>query len=112
MRRTVRGNSQKENTMRAMLCLGVLAMFIGCDASKSELDSTKTSLSEVTKQRDDLKAQVATLQQQLVTAQGDLAKEKASETAASEKSGKSTVASKSAAGDSGATAKNKHAHKS
>ncbi len=100
--------------MRAMMCLGVLAMLVGCDASKAELDSTKSTLTDVTKERDDLKAQVATLHQQLITAQGDLAKEKATETAANEKSGKSTVASKSTAAEAAPAAKNKnkHAHKS
>ncbi len=98
--------------MKAMLCLGVLAMLVGCDSSKVDLENAKTTLSNVTRERDDLKVQVASLQQQLTTAKTDLAKEKATEAAAPEKNGKTTMAAKSSPSDSSTTAKSKHAHKS
>ncbi|HVV49641.1 MAG TPA: hypothetical protein VHO06_08280 [Polyangia bacterium] len=96
--------------MKTMMCLGVLALLVGCDASKAELDQTKTTLSSVTHERDDLKAQVATLQQQLSSTKAELAKEKTAEAAAADKNAKPAMASK--ATESSSSAKNKHAHKS
>ena len=98
--------------MKTMMCLGVLAMLVGCDASKAELDSTKTTLTNVTRERDELKAQVATLQQQLTITQGELAKEKAAETASTDKSGKPAMASKTATSGTSTASKNKPSHKS
>jgi len=97
--------------MRGMMCLGVLAMLVGCDASKADLDSTRTALANVTKERDDLKAQVATLEGQLTSTKADLEKEKA--TQAADKAGKATMATKTSAVDAPKTAaKGKRAHKS
>lgn len=98
--------------MKMLMCLGVLALFVGCDGSKVELESAKTNLANVTKERDDLKAQVATLQQQFSNAKADLAKEKAAEAQASEKNSKAPLASKGSSGDSTAAPKTKHTHKS
>jgi len=85
-------------------------MLVGCDASKAELDSTKSTLTSVTHERDDLKAQVATLQQQLTSTQGDLAKEKAAD--AADKTTKSTMAAKTTTVGSPTASKHKTAHKS
>ncbi len=98
--------------MKAMMCLGVLAMLVGCDASKAELDSTKTTLANVTRERDELKAQAATLQQQLTITQGELTKEKAAETASTDKSGKAAMASKTTTSGTSPASKNRPAHKS
>ena len=98
--------------MKTMMCLGVLAMLVGCDASKAELDSTKATLTNVTRERDDLKAQVATLQQQLTSTQGDLAKAKAAETGSTDKSGKAAMASKTTTSGASTASKNRSAHKS
>jgi hypothetical protein len=62
--------------MKYLCCIGLLGLLAGCDASKAELESTKSTLSSVTKERDDLKTQVGSLQQQLDTARADLAKAK------------------------------------
>lgn len=98
--------------MKAILCLGVLAMLVGCDGSRVELESAKSNLANVTRERDDLKVQVATLQQQLTTAKSDLAKAKVAEPPPADKNAKPTMASKSSAPGSSTTSKNKHAHKS
>ena len=98
--------------MKTMMCLGVLAMLVGCDASKAELDSTKTTLTNVTRERDELKAQVATLQQQLTITQGELAKEKAAEPAPTDKSSKPAMASKTTTSGTSTASKNRPAHKS
>ncbi|HVZ88982.1 MAG TPA: hypothetical protein VHG72_18580 [Polyangia bacterium] len=99
--------------MKSILCLGALMMLVGCDTSKADLESAKTTLASVTQERDNLKTQVTSLQQQLVTAQSDLAKEKAAETAATDKNGKATMAAASKTATPGAPAgKSKHAHKS
>lgn len=63
--------------MKWMMCLGVLAMLAGCDSSKPELDQTKATLASVTQERDNLKNQVTTLQQQLDATKAELAKAKA-----------------------------------
>lgn len=64
--------------MRLLMCLGLLTMLgAGCDSSKQELDSTKSTLADVTKERDDLKTQVANLQKQLDDSKVELAKAKA-----------------------------------
>lgn len=62
--------------MRWMMCIGVVAMLAGCDASKEDLESTKSALSTVTSERDQLKIQVTTLQQQLDVSKAELAKAK------------------------------------
>ena len=98
--------------MKLIMCLGVLAMLAGCDGSKVELETAKTDLANATKERDELKIQVASLQQQLNNVKQDLAKEKAAEAQAPEKGKPAPVAAKSASGDSSATPKSKHAHKS
>ncbi len=98
--------------MRAIMCLGVLALLVGCDGSRVQLESEKTDLANVTRERDDLKVQLATMQQQLNTLKADLAKEKTAEALATEKNGKTPMASKSTAGDSSATRNSNHNHKS
>ena len=70
--------------MKLFMCLGVLALLVGCDGSKVELERTKTDLANTTKDRDDLKTQVATLLQQLTVAKADLAKEKTAEALAAD----------------------------
>jgi peptidoglycan hydrolase CwlO-like protein len=62
--------------MKWLMCMGVVALLGGCDSSKQELDSTKTTLNSVTAERDDLKAKNATLQQQLDATKAELAKAK------------------------------------
>ena len=94
--------------MKWMLCMGVLAMLAGCDASKDELESTKATLSSVTKERDDLKAQVTKLQQQVDTEKAELAKATAPATTAT-----ATKTTPPPANDAkGIAAKAKHGHKS
>jgi peptidoglycan hydrolase CwlO-like protein len=63
--------------MKWLMCMSVVALLGGCDSSKQELDSTKTTLNSVTAERDDLKAKNATLQQQLDATKAELAKAKA-----------------------------------
>jgi septal ring factor EnvC (AmiA/AmiB activator) len=85
------------------MCLGLVAMLGGgCDQSKQELESTKSSLDSVTKERDDLKTQVATLQKELDTTKAELTKAKTPPPAVL--AVKTTPAKKEAAGRS------KHAH--
>ena len=96
--------------MKTMLCLGVLAMLVGCDGSRVELESTKATLANVTRERDDFKVQVATLQQQLATSKADLAK--ATEPPPADKNGKPTMAAKSSPPGSSTVSRDKHAHKS
>lgn len=98
--------------MRMVMYLGVLALLVGCDGSKVELESAKTNLANVTRERDDLTTQVATLQQQLSSAKADLAKEKTAEAEAAERNAKPPIASKSGSRDSSAAPKNKRTHKS
>jgi chromosome segregation ATPase len=101
--------------MKAILCLGVVAFLASCDNSKQELATTQATLSDVTKERDDLKSKVASLQQELDTTKSDLSKEKAEKT---EKMPSNTMAAtkapdtKGAAADAKAAAKGKHGHKS
>jgi hypothetical protein len=98
--------------MKAIMCLGVLAFLVGCDGSRVQLESAKTDLANVTRERDDLKVQLATMQQQLNAVKADLAKEKTAEAMAAEKSGKGPMASKTSSGDSSASSKSKRNHKS
>ena len=95
--------------MRWMMCLGVVALLVGCDGSKQELDSTKASLTEVTKERDALKGQVAVLQQQLDASKAELAKTKTPATPAT--SATATAAkTDAAAAKTAAPEKGKHHH--
>ncbi|HEX4460723.1 MAG TPA: hypothetical protein VIA18_22245 [Polyangia bacterium] len=57
-----------------MMCIGVVAMLVGCDASKDELESTKTTLATITSERDQLRTEVTTLQKQLDDSKAQLAK--------------------------------------
>lgn len=98
--------------MKAIMSLGILALLVGCDGSKLELESAKTDLASVTRERDDLKTQVASLQGQLANAKADLAKEKTAEGQSADKNNKAPMASKTSSGDSSAAPKSKHAHKS
>lgn len=95
--------------MKWMMCIGVVAMLVGCDASKEELESTKTTLASVTKERDDLKAQLTTAQQQLATAKADLAKAKP---AAPATAAATTKPGDAKSGAAAPAAKTKHGHKS
>ncbi|HWE30759.1 MAG TPA: hypothetical protein VHB97_22280 [Polyangia bacterium] len=99
-----------------MMCLGVVALLGGCDASKNELESTKTTLNSVTSERDNLRTQNADLQKQLDATKAQLAK---ATTPASPAAGATaaTTASKTtktpdAAAKHPAAEKGKHAHKS
>jgi regulator of replication initiation timing len=51
-----------------------VALLAGCDSSKQELETTKSTLSTMTKERDDLKAENTKLQQQLDATKAELAK--------------------------------------
>jgi regulator of replication initiation timing len=97
--------------MKSMLmCLGVVALLApGCDSSKQELETTKSTLSTMTKERDDLKAENTKLQQQLDATKAELAKATAPAAAAATTAAKTpaaTDAKKAPAAD-----KSKH-HKS
>lgn len=98
--------------MKAIICLGFVALLVGCDGSKLELESAKTNLANVTRERDDLKTQVATLEGELSGLRTDLAKEKTAAAQAADKSNKAPMASKSNSGESSPPPQNKHAHKS
>jgi hypothetical protein len=63
--------------MRWISCLGLLAFLAGCDASKAELESTKTTLSSVMQERDNLKSQLTALHTELDATKAELAKAKA-----------------------------------
>jgi phage shock protein A len=63
--------------MRLILCLGICALLGGCDSSKEELQSTKSTLEMVTKERDDLKGQLTQVQQKLDATKAELDKAKA-----------------------------------
>ena len=54
------------------LC-GLATSFIGCDASKEELDKTKTQLAAMTTERDTLKTQLAAAQGATTAAQAQVA---------------------------------------
>lgn len=62
--------------MKSMLmCLGIVALLApGCDNSKQELETTKSTLTTMTKERDDLKAENTKLQQELDATKAQLAK--------------------------------------
>ena len=60
--------------MRWMMCIGVVAMMVGCDGSKEELESTKTTLATITSERDQLRSEVTALQKQLDDSKIQLAK--------------------------------------
>jgi len=60
-----------------LMCIGMVALLGGCDQSKAELDSTKSTLASVTQERDNLKTQNTQLQQQLDATKAELAKAKA-----------------------------------
>ena len=98
--------------MKAIMCLGVLGLLVGCDGSRVQLESAKTDLANVTRERDELKVQLATLQQQLNGVKADLAKEKTTEALTNEENGKAPMASKGSSGGSSATSKSSHNHKS
>jgi hypothetical protein len=91
--------------MKWIMGMGIVAMLVGCDASKDELVSTQTTLANVTKERDDLKSQLATTQQQLDATKAELAKTKAAATV-------TPPAPAAAKSDAAPAAKTKHAHKS
>jgi hypothetical protein len=110
--RARRGDFKEEITMKAIMCLGVLAMLVGCDGSKLELESAKTNLANVTRERDDLKTQVATLEGELTGLRTALAKEKTAEAQSVEKNNKAPMGSKSSSGETSPSPQNKHAHKS
>jgi hypothetical protein len=108
---------KEETAMKAIICFGMLAMLAGCDTSKVELESAKTNLMNVTRERDDLKVQLATLQQQLSTTRSDLEKEKlAAAQATTGKTNsagpKAAMAAKGGATDGATPGKKKSAHKS
>ncbi len=65
--------------MKWLMCMSVIAlpMLGGCDQSKQELESTKSTLSSVTAERDQLKTQNTALQKQLDDTKAELAKAKA-----------------------------------
>jgi multidrug resistance efflux pump len=98
--------------MKWVMGMGIVAMLIGCDASKDELASTKSTLASVTTERDNLKSQLATAQQQLDATKAELAKATASATppANGAKTPGAATAGKTDAAPA-AAAKNKH-HKS
>ena len=100
--------------MKMTVCLFFVAFLASCDSSKQELDTTKATLSDVTKERDDLKSKVASLQQELDTSKTDLAKEKAENQKMTSAMAVKGADGKGASTDAkaAAAAKGKHGHKS
>ncbi len=97
--------------MRAMMCLGAVLFLASCDGSKQELANTQSTLNSVTKERDDLKAKVLTLQEQLNTTKTQLAAAKSAP--ATGALAAKTAEPKSTPNPANAkSAKSKHAHKS
>ena len=91
--------------MKWIMGMGIVAMLVGCDASKDQLTSTQSQLASVTKERDDLKSQLATTQQQLDATKAELAKAKTTAAATP------PTAAPATAGKTEPAAKSKH-HKS
>jgi hypothetical protein len=99
--------------MRAILCLGAMMFLASCDSSKQQLATTQASLTDVTKERDDLKSKVASLQEDLDATKVDLAKAKAVPAAPNGAVAAKTPETKAAASDTNnKAAKAKHGHKS
>ena len=100
--------------MKTILCLFAVAFLASCDSSKQELDTTKATLTDVTKERDDLKTKVASLQQELDATKTDLAKEKAEKDQMTSAMATKGADAKGAGTDAkaAAAAKGKHGHKS
>jgi phage shock protein A len=100
--------------MKAILCLGVMAFLASCDSSKEQLANAQSSLADVTKQRDELKTKVASLQQDLDSTKADLAKAKAAQATPTGTMAAKPADNKNGAGDTNvkASSKGKHAHKS
>ena len=95
--------------MRLIICFGAFALLAGCDASKDELESTKATLTTVTKERDDFKSQLAAAQQQIATDKAELAKAKTAEAATK---APAPANGKSATAPATPAAKSKNPHKS
>jgi phage-related tail protein len=99
--------------MRAILCLGAVMFLASCDSSKHQLETAQANLTDVTKQRDDLKAKVASLQEELDATKVELAKAKAVPPAANGAVAAKAPETKSAPSDTkDKAAKAKHGHKS
>ena len=99
--------------MRVILCLGAVALLASCDGSKEQLTTTQASLTQVTKERDDLKSKVASLQDQLNATKVELTKAKTPPAASSGALAAKTPDAKATAGETNAkAAKAKHGHKS
>lgn len=98
--------------MRAIVCLGAMVFLASCDGSKQQLATTQASLTQVTKERDDLRMKVATLQDELNGQKVELAKAKTVEAAPSGAVAAKTETKSSAAQTNGKAAKSKHGHKS
>ena len=100
--------------MRAMMCLGAVLFLASCDASKQQLASTQASLADVTKERDELKTKVQSVQEQLDAAKKQLAQAKTTPAAATGAVAAKTPDAKATAPGpaAGKSARAKHAHKS
>lgn len=69
--------------MKRVLSVCAIGLFmVGCDASKAELESTKSTLTSVSRERDELRTRLVAAQAQLDAAKADLAKAKAAPTPA------------------------------
>jgi septal ring factor EnvC (AmiA/AmiB activator) len=97
--------------MRAILCLGAMVFLSSCDSSKQQLATTQATLADVTKERDDLKSKVTTLQNELDATKVELAKEKSQVGQSGTLAAKTPENGKTAAAATGGKAKTKHAHK-
>ncbi|HXJ18598.1 MAG TPA: hypothetical protein VMT03_00080 [Polyangia bacterium] len=100
--------------MRAILCLGAFLCFASCDGSKAQLATAQSTLNDVTKERDDLKSKVASLQDELNATKVELAKAKTAQATPpnSAVAAKAPDAKTSPGETNGKAAKAKHGHKS
>ena len=99
--------------MRAIMFLGAVLCLASCDSSKQQLANTQATLADVTKQRDDLNAKVASLQEQLNTTKTQLAAVKSPPPPPSGAVAAKTPDAKAAPSPANVkSGKPKHAHKS
>ncbi|HXJ22507.1 MAG TPA: hypothetical protein VMT03_19980 [Polyangia bacterium] len=97
--------------MRTVLLLGTVLCLASCDTSKQELATTQANLTEVTKERDDLKSKVASLQEDLNNTKTQLAQTKNASPSAGAVAAR-TPDVKTAVDANAKSSKAKHGHKS
>ncbi len=99
--------------MRTIMCLGAVLFLASCDSSKQQLANTQATLTDVTKERDDLKAKVVSLQEELNNAKTQLAEAKRAPSPAAGAVASKTPDAKAAPGAANTkNAKARPAHKS